>query len=283
MIFERTSTAAKQWMLALRDRELPYRTIEDRDALTHCPAEAADIPLEVYQSWQDRKLGRSHLRDVEEFRKLNPEFKFHVFSNEDQADFMHSRYQGEDILKVFDSSTHGVMRSDIFRYSMLLDAGGVYLDLSKRLTTPMSQFLHLQSPFVLSHERNPIPDDLILPKARSTSSIAPYLFVQWCLISTRNHRFLVRMIDNICRFAPMYAGVEISNPKLALLRLTSSHMWTQSVWQEIASDPVLDYTIAGFDYHEVEFPRIPGSYVRYLVTGHYASERRRVILRNLDL
>jgi len=87
------------------------------------------------------------------------------------------------------------------------------------------------------------------------------------------------MLENICKEAPRYSKVVVKNPKLALLNLTSSYMWTRSVWQELLSDiERSDYVLVQPDYCEEIFPLIPESYARYLFVGHYSTHSNQVLL-----
>lgn len=264
-------------MIAIRDRELPLRSIGGRVAQRPLRF-PSPIPGVVHQAWQDNKVGRQHKNIVEAFRDVNPDIDFRLYNNDDQFDYMNTHYKGEAILKVFNGAVNGVMRADIFRYCVLRQQGGIYLDFSKHLQTPLHNFLELQSPCVLSHERNLIPTDLNL-RIKPIDPMSGYLFVQWCLMAAPNHRFFNRMIENICIDAPRFNNIEFRNPKDALLRLTSSHMWTKSVWDELHALPELaDYALVGADYKEEKFPLIPESYARYLVGGHYSTHSKRTIL-----
>ena len=273
----RIVTLIKQWGLAVRDRELPLRQIQSRPPFQSFTGKTL-IPPIVFQSWQDNRVGRQHKRIVEEFRAQNPNIDFRLYTNDDQYDFMRTHFKGETILDIFEGSLNGVMRADVFRYSVLYKQGGIYLDFSKKLNTPIQEFLELGYPFVLSHERNLIPSDLDI-ETRPIHDLSENLYVQWCLMAAPGHPFLARMLDNICREAPKYDKVQFRNPKLALLNFTSSYMWTRSVWQELLRDiNRSDYVLVAPDYGEDVFPLIPESYARYLLVGHYSGHRNQVVL-----
>lgn len=267
----------KQWARTLAYLELPLRRFDlCRPASTQGSVQTR-IPSNVYQTWPDNRAGRSHLVAAAQFQQLNPTFSFQVFTNSDQQDYMHSAYVGEDILRVFSKSYNAVLSADIFRYCILRERGGVYIDFSKQLSTPLLSFTRSDTGIVLSHERNLIPEACEI----AVQPIIPnhkHLFVQWCILSESNNPFLNRMLDNICRFSGQYEGIRFPFPKQAIVELTGPIMWTRSIWDEIAKGQDRDFGIVGFDYGESEFPRIPGSYVRFLASGHYSQTRDQMVL-----
>jgi len=270
------TSVVKQWGRALLDLEFPLRKVSLVEP-SERSCETGPIPRRVVQTWPDDRIGRSHLKSVREFRDTNPGFAFQVFTNADQQDYMNSAYRGEEILKIFNRGKSPVLRADIFRYSFLLDQGGIYIDLSKRLRTPLQQFVTGTSHIILSHERNRVPENCGVHTDPSFEQ-HEFLFVQWCIMSAPNNRFLHRMLENICRYSVKYEGIRFRSPKQAILELTGPIMWTRSVWEEILANGTRDYEVVDFDFGEPGFPRIPGSYVRFLPLGHYSRARDEIVL-----
>lgn len=269
-----------QYAIAIRDRELPYRRMSSRPRTVEAPQTNANIPLVVYQAWQDDKVGRTHKLAIEEMHDRNPEFDFVLATNEFQFDFMNTNFAGDDILRVFNGSQNGVMSADIFRYCILHKFGGIYLDYSKQLHNPLKNYLQGSETCVLSHERNLIPPQYDF-RGMNDDVLADHLFVQWCLMFAPKHVIIERMISNIVKNAWKYDGQVQSDVKGSLLAFTSSHMWTRTVCEMLPKLESSDFTILEPDYGESIFPLIVGSYARYLFRRHYSNSVDSLIL-NLD-
>ncbi|MBS0543622.1 MAG: hypothetical protein JSR40_07780, partial [Proteobacteria bacterium] len=56
--------------------ELPLQLVADREKLQ---AVEQSIPTTVYQTWEDRYFGKTHARELEKFRDINPELSFVIF------------------------------------------------------------------------------------------------------------------------------------------------------------------------------------------------------------
>ena len=255
-------------------RDFPMRSLRDRAQVTK-PTWTSVIPPKVWSTGPSSKLGASHWRAVQEFRSLNPDFQFNYLDDEAAASFMRKHFAGEPILDLFERTILGPMRADIFRYAALWIEGGVYIDVSKALTQPLSNFLEGARGPVLSYERNPLP--LSINDRYADVRLEPFLIVQWCIMSPPRHPILGRMLANIVEQARSFAGVRVSSAKEAGLSLTGPRLWTQSIYEVIARDPGVALEIASFDYQERRFPVIRGSSTNYIFRSHY-SELRDVIV-----
>ena len=83
-------------------KELPLRPLADRPATS--PAPAGRIPPVLIQTWEDRLFGKSHLREMEEFRALNPELSFELWDRTRREDYLRDRWGTHPIFGIYQRS-----------------------------------------------------------------------------------------------------------------------------------------------------------------------------------
>jgi len=86
------------------------------------------IPLDIYQTWHTKELPPKMRECVERIKKANPEFRHHLYDNDDCREFMKNNFD-KDVLDAFDRLIPGAYKADLWRYCVLYKNGGVYLDI----------------------------------------------------------------------------------------------------------------------------------------------------------
>ena len=66
-------------------------------------------------------------------RKKNPEFEHIIFTDEQMNDYINSNADS-DIRDAYWKMNHIVAKADIWRYTILFNNGGVYLDIDSEIT-----------------------------------------------------------------------------------------------------------------------------------------------------
>lgn len=251
--------------------------VTDQNASTNPSFEQA-IPGVVYSTVGKKRIKSAHLAAIEEFRANNPEYKFVVLDDNEAHDYLLSKFQGEKILEIFERSIFGPMRADILRVALMLHEGGVYIDISKRLTIPLRETIPRTAKFVFAHERNEIPSNFKIETDHKVLSDDRKLIVQWCMIAAPGNLIFETMINNIEKESINFENVVFQNPKLAILELTATYQYTRVIWQYLLNGWV-DFTYAGVDFNEKSYVLIPESFSKNPFNRHYASKRNLKILR----
>jgi mannosyltransferase OCH1-like enzyme len=86
------------------------------------------IPLDVYLTWGTKNLPNKMNERVETFKKQNPQFKYHLFDDNDCREFIKNHFR-EDVLYAYDHLIPGAYKADLWRYCVLFINGGIYLDI----------------------------------------------------------------------------------------------------------------------------------------------------------
>jgi hypothetical protein len=86
------------------------------------------IPLDLYQTWHTKKLPPKMKENVKNLKYKNPEFKHHLYDDNDCRDFIKNNFD-KDVLDAFDNLIPGAYKADLWRYCILYKKGGIYLDI----------------------------------------------------------------------------------------------------------------------------------------------------------
>jgi mannosyltransferase OCH1-like enzyme len=86
------------------------------------------IPLHVYLTWKTKILPPLMQHNLNMLHKQNPEFKFHVYDDEDCRNFIRTHFHS-GILGAFDGLVPGAYKADLFRLCILYIHGGYYMDI----------------------------------------------------------------------------------------------------------------------------------------------------------
>jgi mannosyltransferase OCH1-like enzyme len=86
------------------------------------------IPLNIFQTWHTKNLPLHMANNIENLQKINPEFKYQLFDDNDCRDFIEINYSN-DVLNAFDILKPGAFKADLWRNCILFKYGGIYLDI----------------------------------------------------------------------------------------------------------------------------------------------------------
>lgn len=90
------------------------------------------IPFHVYQTWSTTNLPPFMKKTIEHNQSINPEFKFHLFDNEDCLQFIKNNFSS-DVLNAYIKLKPGAYKADLWRYCVLYVNGGIYMDVKIKL------------------------------------------------------------------------------------------------------------------------------------------------------
>ena len=256
-------------------KELPLQVLSDRPALT--PAPASKIPPVVIQTWEDRLFGKSHLKEMAKFRDLNPELSFELWDRDRRESYLRERWDTHPIFDIYHRSLFGPMKADIFRYCLMADRGGFYFDISKGCTVPLSSLYGPETEALITFEPH-------LSHIACEAAVAPHLLhpdkllLQWGFGFAPGHAIPLRTIENICAEYPRYQGQTFAFPKDAIRELTGPIMFTKSVRDAYARDPLPNVVQAGIDFNGHGVFALKGSKVRYMTVPAYTKAKNQPIV-----
>jgi hypothetical protein len=225
-------------------RKVAYHPVSVRSLYTEAPRMPKKIPNRVYQTWKEQELPLALALEIRRFRKLNPDYSFSFFDDQQMAEYMESRYAGHPILPVFREARVPVLKADIWRYCILFREGGIYCDIKSAVKIPLRELLRDDVSELVSFEGLHWKD-LMFPgryadaaiyypgppeQIRSNLEYPENTILNWCLCFEKAHPILETIIDLIVRQAPFYRNKTFENMSMAGNHFTGVIAFTQAVW-----------------------------------------------------
>lgn len=144
------------------------------------------IPRRLHQTWRSPVLP-PHLADLSDaWRALLPDWGYRLWTDADNR--MLAESLGSEVLARYDGFAHGIERSDLARYLILFEHGGIYVDLD---------YLPLRSiePLLEGHSCV-LP---LEPDAAEAIHDADLIISNAFMACTPRHPFIRHLIDSIVR------------------------------------------------------------------------------------
>lgn len=186
---------------------------------------AIGIPRLIHQTYSSTNLPDELSENVKNIKLMNPNWSHYLYSDHDINKFilehydrkMLERYQRIDNL-------YGAARADFFRYLVIYEFGGVYLDIKSSATKPFDQIIMPQDRFLLSQW-----DNAQWGVHPELSEIEGGEFQQWHIIAAPNHPFLREVIKDVCRNIDQYTPWKSGVGKTGVLRMTGPIAYSLAV------------------------------------------------------
>jgi len=141
------------------------------------------IPRTIYQTFKTHRVPAAMLKAASSWIDNNPEFSYKFFDDAEMYDYV-KRFACEDfsftapeLWTAINKIRPGAGKADLFRYLLIYDKGGIYMDIDTVCLKSLSRFV----------ERN---DDVV------TGIGGRGDFHQWGLIYSPHHPFLKQTIEN---------------------------------------------------------------------------------------
>ena len=230
-------------------------------------AMGTEVPRHLHQTFPTMDLPEQFGRQVAALRARNPDWNYTLYDNEAIESFIASAY-GQDVLALYNriNPGYGAARADLFRYLLMYQEGGIYLDIKSGADRPLNEIASNSAGFLLTQwAREP---------ERATFGIHPELthcpggeYQQWQITTVRGHPFLraviERVLNNIAHYSPWRNGTGGNGT----YRVTGPIAYTLAIQPLLSS---CDHRIAtdveaGFVYNATATshkPRFSGHYLR---------------------
>lgn len=182
------------------------------------------IPRQIIQSVRDKnKIHPQFIKNIKYVKKTNPTWKYYIYDNKDMDKYMEEHTSKE----IFDAymkinPLYGAARVDLFRYNIIYNEGGVYMDIKSATKYPLDDILYPDDEFILSNW-----DELF--GMHPNDSIKKYgEFQQWYIISKPKHPILKIVIDNVVKKINNYT-ISDGIGKSSVLKITGPIVYTESI------------------------------------------------------
>ena len=106
------------------------------------------IPKRIVQTYRDRELPIKMFQATETFKKLNSDYKYKFYDNDEARSFIEKHCE-ISVLKAYDSLIPGAFKADVFRLCELYINGGFYVDISMVCLSSLSIFDYIDADLIL--------------------------------------------------------------------------------------------------------------------------------------
>jgi mannosyltransferase OCH1-like enzyme len=195
------------------------------------------IPRIIHQTAPTKGKLHDLIHDnIRRLKALNDNWDYHLYDDAECRTFIRDCY-GSDMLTYFEriSPLYGAARADVFRYLLLYEYGGVYLDVKSTATLPLDDVLQPNDEYLLSGWRD---------------GSVKNEYQQWHIIASPKHPFLGAVIEavlsNIDKYNPLTDGIG----KRGVLRVTGPTAYTDAIRRIESANAcrVVDIEDLGFRY-----------------------------------
>ena len=255
--------------------ERPVHQLGNRSATV--PWNHAHIPGRLVQTNTSKCVGKSHWIGINQFRDQNRDIDFQLFDSIDQDAYMSASWKSHPIWQIYRDSLFGPMGADLFRYCILWERGGYYLDIKSRFLAPMASLLDQDAKGLISYEStysNVPGPKLLLDRLQHPTRLS----LQWGMAFAPGHPFLKRLIDNIVAYESAYRDVVFADPKAAICRFTGPGMFTMTLREHVALSSNVDIQQLGVDFDGRAEYDMPGAWSRWALRKHYSRAGNQPIL-----
>jgi mannosyltransferase OCH1-like enzyme len=192
------------------------------------------IPQVIHQTVEN--LGQvlpAYARNREEMSALNPHWKINLYTADDREDFIRSVY-GKELLNAYLSidRRYGAARADFFRYLVVLELGGLYLDIKATATKSLDAVIGADDKFITAQWPSMI-DGIDITSVGFHQDLGFREYQNWFILAAPKHLVLERVVEkvlkNLTEYNPYVCGVG----KSGVLRTTGPIAYSKVVHQFI--------------------------------------------------
>lgn len=215
------------------------------------------IPKLIHQTVADKtSLNQNFLDNIDLLKRLNPAYQHMVYDDGDIPKFIKETY-GSSVYDYYQriNPNYGPARADFFRYLLMYEMGGIYLDIKSICTKPFDDVL--TSPdYLLSHWPNKKGERYAQWGMHPKYGV-PNEYRQWHMVAPPKHPFLKAVISEVMRNIDNYVhdGAD-SVGKIGVLRLTGPIAYTKAIAPLVKhhAHKMIDSEALGFVFSTVAKP-----------------------------
>ncbi len=192
-----------------------------------------NIPKVIHQTYHSKVLPPEIQQNIDYLKANNPDWEHRLYDDNDIETYIKTHYP--DLLKTYHkiNPIYGAARVDFFRYLLIYNEGGLYLDIKSSLDKPLSEIIRPPDKYFLSHWQNEI-GQVHEKKGFHNGVSNPFgEFQQWHIMAVAGHPFLKAVIENVNHNIHQYNPIFHDTGFWAVLNLTGPIAYTASIMNVI--------------------------------------------------
>ena len=211
------------------------------------------IPRIIHQTYSDRsQLAPEIIKNIDYLKNNNKDWEYRFYDDQDIVDYVALHF-GEKVLSRIKkiNKKYSVVIADLFRYMVVYNEGGVYLDIKSTASKPLNKIIKEDDVYLLSQWRNQLGykfqgwglhDEL--------KNISGGEFQNWFIAAEKKHPFLLEVIDKAISNIDGYSVEKYGVGVMGVLRLSGPIMYTLTILPLLKSNifRIIDSAESGLIY-----------------------------------
>jgi mannosyltransferase OCH1-like enzyme len=188
------------------------------------------IPKILHQTISNKECLHSLVKEnIREISIINRDWEYRLYDDEDRCTFIR-KYYGTSFLNLYEKidPAYGAARADFFRYLLIYEHGGVYLDIKSSVKKRLNEVLTEKETYILSHWQS-CSDERYKGWGSHPEFGIENEFQQWHIIAEPKHPFLKSVIDVVTHNLENYDASRDGVGQLGVLALTGPIAYTRAI------------------------------------------------------
>ena len=135
---------------------------------------------------------------------MNPDWSYKIYDDNDIENYIKLHYPELVAIYYKINPIYGAARADFFRYLLIYNEGGVYLDIKSSITKPLDEIIKNDDVYLLSHWKNEAGEKHENAGLHHRIDNPYGEFQQWHIVAAKGHPFLKAVINNVCHNIQTY-------------------------------------------------------------------------------
>ncbi|MBP6624433.1 MAG: hypothetical protein KA198_04635 [Chitinophagaceae bacterium] len=182
------------------------------------------IPKTIFQTFKSSSLPWITKWHIYRMKKMNPNYAYEFYTDERIIEFIRT-YFGIDTLNIYLKIQVGAAKADFFRYLVLFQFGGIYLDIDSQIKQPLDNLIKSDDRAIISLEDN------------------QRFYVQWAMLYEANHPFLAKTIEIVVE------NIRHNKYPIDSHKMTGPSAYTEAIHRCLEENPSISYRQFGIDYN----------------------------------
>ncbi len=213
------------------------------------------IPKTIFQTFKTSSLPWITQWHIYRMKKANPNYAYEFYTDERINEFIISSF-GKDIFDTYSKIQVGAAKADFFRYAILYQQGGIYLDIDSQVKKPLDELIQANDTAIISLENN------------------ERFYVQWAMIYEAKHPFLAKTIEMVVD------NIKHNRYPNDSHKMTGPTTYTEAIRQCLENDPSIPYREYGIDYNgHFKFSYPMSKFFLYNKKDHWKQMQKKGVLR----
>ncbi len=216
------------------------------------------ISNNVFQTFKTLEVDEKTFFKIKKFRDNNPSFNFYFHDDLAMDIYMAENWRHRKIFEIYKNLSFGAAKADVWRYCILYQKGGIYLDFDSSISFPLNsipdnanELIAYESnklTSIISEEYTPDYSYLLEIIGRDPNNICfSNTALQWLLVFKREHPILLNVIELIEKNSDFFLNSTFKSVHNAVCNFTGPVIYTVALHKYLDEGNIC--TSAGLDFN----------------------------------